>query len=133
MNQYYEYDLTTKEYIGPVVAEYDEEKPMPDGVTDVPPPQPMYLARFEEGTWRETAPKPEAPEGKIELWDSDARAWLIEDKPEPPSDPMMEILFRLSMIEVEQGITAYAEELLGSGKLAPEKQAMLAGYVAGKR
>jgi hypothetical protein len=57
---YYEYDPNTGEFIGDVIADYSEENPMPDNVTDKPPLFPtMYDVRFIDNTWVETGSAPE--------------------------------------------------------------------------
>ena len=86
MQQYYKFD-NEGHYIEPVIAEYGDDNHMPDNVTDVPPPQPMYLARFDGEAWVETKPKPEPPDGKVSRWDGDAKDWIIEDEPGPQTPP----------------------------------------------
>ena len=60
---------------------------MPEGMTDIPIPQPNYRPRFDGEKWIEMAPKPEVPEGKEAIWHGDIKEWVISDiKPENNKD-----------------------------------------------
>ena len=88
MKQYYKFDENGY-YLEPVIAVYSDEDPMPDDVTDIRPPDGLYHGRFDKTAqaWVEDAPKPDAPEGKVAVWDSETKTWSIEDEPEPPTSP----------------------------------------------
>ena len=81
--QYYKYD-NDGYYLEPVIADSDEDNLMPDDVTNVPPPQPMYKAQYDGEKWIETKPRPTPPEGMIARWDGMICDWIIEDELEPP-------------------------------------------------
>jgi len=85
MTQYHKID-SDGYYIEPVII-YDGDE-IPDGVTDIPPPQPCYLPRFDRdaGAWVEDAPKPKHGEDEMAVWDGEAKAWSIVPVPEPPPD-----------------------------------------------
>jgi len=113
MQQYYRLDVDGY-YIEPVIAEYSADDPMPDDITDIRPPDGLYRGRFDRASkiWVEDAPKPEAPEGMMAVWDCEAKVWSFEAIPEPPGEPGGQL---------SQGQLGYLDGMIaGSGGLRHE-------------
>jgi len=58
MKQYYRYDENWY-YVEPVIAYYEES--LPDGITDIRPPDGLYRAQFNGNEWIETGGPPIVP------------------------------------------------------------------------
>ena len=108
--QYYKFDKTTGDFIEPVnIEQYFETfmqenpdnpddtpffEPVPDDVTDVPPPCPCYRPQWNGEAWVEAAPKPAINEmTEAVSWDSEARSWNVApiSEPELSDDRIAEI------------------------------------------
>ena len=77
-------------YVRPIHANYNEENPMPDNVTDVFPPQPCWRPKWdrEKKEWVETAPPPKFnAETEIARFDRKTAKWSVLPKPDPPKPP----------------------------------------------
>ncbi|MDR0490368.1 MAG: hypothetical protein LBH28_03875 [Oscillospiraceae bacterium] len=117
-----------------IITGYDEHDEIPPDVTDVPPPQPCWMPRWDGQKWVEDAPPPDCdPETEAAIWDGSAKVWSVVPKPAPLRDPMAEVQCRLALLDAEAGRTEYAEELIGGGGLTPEWQEGLEAAVDAAR
>ena len=60
MKYYFKFDKNGY-YTEPIIADYNEENPMPDDVTDIPLPQPNFKPKFDKkkNIWVETGSPPQ--------------------------------------------------------------------------
>ena len=105
MNQYYKFDAEGY-YLEPVIADYNEENPMPKDITDVRPPDGLYRGRFVNGKWIEAAPAPKFnADTEIALWDCVTKTWSIA--PKPPASSRLSLDERvLALEDAMQKLTA---------------------------